>query len=200
MKVWILDLIKLDILSQGTEQEAGNDGLQFLKICLICIHSMQINQRFCYGVMVSNLHYQPQVKDSNQQIKGNTRLNQKVSPRKKSRYSSHAEKILQVESIEEEILEKHGETYSKEQVRAWAHLIQMGKHDSTADAPNKPFWKNRCAKKDSATNNNVISPVKRVQLQGQLVDQLLKWHSLLEKGGIGEEQYNENIMKSVKKL
>ena len=38
-----------------------------------------------------------------------------------------------------------------------------------------------------------------MQLQGQLIDQLLKWHGLPEKGGIDQAQYaemQENLMKN----
>ena len=44
--------------------------------------------------------------------------------------------MIEVESIEEEL---NNGTYSREQLRAWAHFIQMGKHDTLGLAPNKPF-------------------------------------------------------------
>ena len=48
-----------------------------------------------------------------------------------------------------------------------------------------------------------MSPGKKVQLRDQLVEQLLKWHDLLEKGGINQIQYDEmqaTIMEDVKKF
>ena len=33
--------------------------------------------------------------------------------------------------------------YTLEQLRMWAHLIQMGKHSSTDEPPDKPFWQGR---------------------------------------------------------
>ena len=33
--------------------------------------------------------------------------------------------------------------FSNEQIRTWAHLIQMGKHSSYIFPPDKPFWRNR---------------------------------------------------------
>ena len=122
---------------------------------------------------------------------------------KRSRYDNHTEKMIEVESIEETLLEKHDGMYSWEQIRAWAHLIQMGKHDSYDNAPAKPFWKKPCGKKSTPSDSVSVSPGKKVQLQGQLVDQLLKWHDLLERGAIDEKQYEErqaSIMEDVKKF
>ena len=126
---------------------------------------------------------------------------------KKNRYDNHAEKMIEVESIEEELENKHNGTYSREQLRAWAHLIQMGKHDSLDLAPNKPFWKTPSGNKGSplpqSDSTVAVSPGKKIQLQGQLFDQLLKWHDLLEKGGIDQQQYNgiqASIMENVKKF
>lgn len=129
---------------------------------------------------------------------------QPQSSQKRSRYSTHSEKMIEVESIEDKLLEKHDGKYSREQIRAWAHLIQMGKHGSYESAPNKPFWKTPSGKKSMSSESAVsVSPGKKIQLQGQLVDQLLKWHDLLEKGGIDQKQYEEikaNIMGDVKKF
>ena len=99
---------------------------------------------------------------------------------KKNRYDNHTEKMIEVESIEEELENKHNGTYSREQLRAWAHLIQMGKHDSLDLAPNKSFWRTPSGNKGSplpqSDSTVAVSPGKKIQLQGQLVDQLLKWH------------------------
>lgn len=122
--------------------------------------------------------------------------------RKKTRYDNHTEKMVEVESIEDELLENHDGKYSREQIRAWAHLIQMGKHESYECAPNKPFWKTPSGKKALPTSV-AVSPGKKVQMQGQLVDQLLKWHDLLERGAIDQKQYSEmqtSIMEDVKKF
>ena len=126
------------------------------------------------------------------------------SSQKRSRYSNHTDVMLKVDEIEDELLEMHDGEYSREQIRAWAHLIQMGKHRSYDCAPNKPFWKTPSGKNKKAPDSAVtVSPGKKIQLQGQLVDQLLKWHDLLEKGGIDQKQYDEiraNIMGDVKKF
>ena len=126
--------------------------------------------------------------------------------RKKTRYDNHTDKMMEVESIEDELLENHDGNYSREQIRAWAHLIQMGKHESYDCAPNKPFWKTPSGKKALPTTSPTslaVSPGKKVQMQGQLVDQLLKWHDLLERGAIDQEQYNDmqtSIIEDVKKF
>ena len=47
-----------------------------------------------------------------------------------------------LEEIYEELQEAHMDDYTPEQLRAWAHLIQMNKHDSYEEPPNKPFFRN----------------------------------------------------------
>lgn len=50
------------------------------------------------------------------------------SSEKKARYDKYLDNMTEVEMIEEELAEKHaGDPYSKEQIRSWAHLIQMKK-------------------------------------------------------------------------
>ena len=46
-----------------------------------------------------------------------------------------AEKIVDVEAIVDILKEKHASKHSAEQVNAWAHMIQMGKHVSTEVPP-----------------------------------------------------------------
>lgn len=116
-----------------------------------------------------------------------------TKPAKSSRYTTHLEKMTEVEAIEEKLKNKHSNegarVFSDEQFRSWAHLIQMGKHSSYDTPPDKPFWKNRTA---SSANSHTptgqtsatISPGKRINLRGQCVEQLLRLHELLEKGGI----------------
>ena len=42
--------------------------------------------------------------------------------------------------IFKEIHGKHGNRYSDDQKRAWAHLIEMGKHESVIQPPKKRFF------------------------------------------------------------
>ncbi len=125
---------------------------------------------------------------------------------KRSRYDKHLDKMTEVEEVEEKLREKHPDgPYSEEQLRSWAHLIQMKKHSSYDVPPNKPFWKVTRSKQKllSSTDTEItVSPSKRVNLRGQCVQQLLQLHELLEKGGISKEQYDEmrgTIMDEVKK-
>lgn len=109
--------------------------------------------------------------------------------------------MAQVEEIEDTLREKHGDKYSPEQLRSWAHMYIMKKHDSLEAPPDKPFWRGSSSKSKSA--GTAASPSKRIALRGQCVDQLLKWHELLKKGAITKEQYDEfqsTIMEDVKKF
>ena len=75
-------------------------------------------------------------------------------------------------------------------------MIQMDKWDNYDSAPPKPFFK--IPSGPDATKKLIpinVSPGKSVQLKRQLVDQLLKWHQLLEKGRITQEELQESIMK-----
>ena len=75
------------------------------------------------------------------------------------------------------------------------------KHESLETPPNKRFFRIPSGNNKSGSSLSVtVSPGKKVQLQGQLVDQLQKWHDLLEKGGINQTQYEEiqsNIMTDI---
>ncbi len=126
-----------------------------------------------------------------------------ANPRKVARtsnYTKHVDRIAEVEEIEDELKEKHLDKFTDVQYRAWANLIKMKKHDSLDKAPNLPFWRGTSiGKKETAA----VSPGKRINLRGQCVDQLLKWHELLEKGAITQSQYDEfhsTIMDDVKKF
>ena len=129
---------------------------------------------------------------------------QPTAKKSRSRYDNHTQKMIEVQGIEEELLEIHGGEYSSEQLNAWAHLIQMKKHESLETPPNKRFFRIPSGNNKSGSSLSVtVSPGKKVQLQGQLVDQLQKWHDLLEKGGINQTQYEEiqsNIMTDIKKF
>ena len=63
------------------------------------------------------------------------------SSQKRSRYSKQIDKMREVEEIEDDLRSEHEGAYSEEQIRMWAHLIQMNKHTSYEEPPNKKFWK-----------------------------------------------------------
>ena len=66
-----------------------------------------------------------------------------VGPAKSSRYASHLEKMTEVGTIEDKLKKIHNNDgvkyFSDEQLRSWAHLIQMGKHMSYNTPPKNPF-------------------------------------------------------------
>lgn len=109
----------------------------------------------------------------------------------------------------EDLKEKHVDgKYTLEQLRMWAHLIQMGKHSSTDEPPDKPFWQGR-----KRSHSSVKSPVKKVEeqllspskvsLRSELLDQLSKWHKLNESGVITGSEYEElkcTILQDIKQL
>ncbi|XP_065885801.1 uncharacterized protein [Dysidea avara] len=126
--------------------------------------------------------------------------------RAKTSHEGHIDKMAEVETIEDKLREKHGGVYTEEQLRCWAHLIQMKKHTSYDVAPNKPFWKvsKMLSDKDKGDRSScTVSPSKSVNLRGQCVTQLLQLHQLLERGGITQQQYDDMqgaIMGEVKKF
>ena len=112
--------------------------------------------------------------------------------------------------------EIHIKSFSNEQLRAWAHLIQISKHTSYDEPPDKPFWKSRkVTSPNSSTGQHAlsastsvssvitISPGKMIKLRGQCVEQLSPLHELLEKGAIDKAVYDEmkeSIMNDVRKF
>ena len=142
---------------------------------------------------------------------GNNRYRSR-SPVKKlgsSQYDAHVTKMAKVDEICKKIYEAHGDLYSPEQKRAWAHTIELEKHDSTSQPPKKHFfWSPKCSKGSSASSTCsstssststssaviptlVMSPGHRVSIRSEHTDQLMKWHSLLDCGAITKKHYNE---------
>ena len=110
----------------------------------------------------------------------------------------------------EDLKEKHVDgKYTLEQLRMWAHLIQMGKHSSTDEPPDKPFWQGRKRSHSSVKSpvkkveEQLLSPSKKVSLGSELLDQLSKWHKLNESGVITGSEYEElkcTILQDIKQL
>ena len=119
--------------------------------------------------------------------------------------SHYKSSISEVEVTIDQLREKHGNLYTTEQLNCWAHMYQTKKHGSLDDPPDLPYFKAATkAKKSvhasSASDPSVpstsaptafVSPSKRVQLRTECIKQLELWHSLLEKGGISKEQYED---------
>ena len=56
-----------------------------------------------------------------------------------SKFQQHSEKFSEVDEICAKLGEKHKSKYNKDQLRAWAHMIKMGKYESYDESPDKPF-------------------------------------------------------------
>ena len=118
-----------------------------------------------------------------------------------SRFSAQQQKMTELEAIVNELSERHGNTYTVEHTRAWAHMLQMKKHDSYEEPPQKPFFKT--AKSLPSKSSDTMSPGKRIQYRSQCIEQLDKWHDLKKRGVITESQYAEMqdaILSDIKKF
>ena len=128
---------------------------------------------------------------------------------KRSRSTAHTEKIEEVRKIVKELKEKHTGAYTEKKLRMWAHLIEMGKHKSYSEPPDMPYFKKGTRQiarpsgpstSDSSLTASVeshqaastnVSPCKRVTLRTACIEQMDKWHSLLEKSVITKQQYDQ---------
>ena len=142
-----------------------------------------------------------------------------------SRYDGHTAKMAKVDEIYEQIDDAHGSRYSAEQKRAWAHMIEMGRHDSITQAPKKQFFQSPSSSENSSSEMSVsassssgkssvtssstapstlvTSPGRRVSIRSECIDQLQKWHALLDCGAISKDQYDElqaTILSDIRKL
>ena len=115
----------------------------------------------------------------------------------RSKYGAVHNKMFELQEIVDELEKRHGTQYSVEQLRAWGNMMMMKKHDSLDHPPNKPFFTGK--KAGQSTN----SPGKRIKYRSECMDQLDKWHSLLSRGVITQEQYSElqeSILSDIKTL
>ena len=62
--------------------------------------------------------------------------------------------MAKVDEIYQKIHETHGNLYSPEQKRAWAHMIERGKHDSISQPPNKRFFQTRASESAPASSSH----------------------------------------------
>ena len=71
-------------------------------------------------------------------------------------------------------------------------MLQMKKHDSYQDPPKKPFFKsNSKAHKLDDKSSDGLSPGKRIQYRSECINQPDKWHGLMKRGAITEEEFKE---------
>lgn len=156
--------------------------------------------------------YLPREKDCAK--RGRTQDGDDHSKSKRTRCAeSNEAKMKDVSEIITSLRSKHGNLFTPEQFHAWAQMIQIGKHESREEPPNYPFFKGRKRKDTSHTDRSTspssspkpqpsqctavtgISPGKRIHLRTELIEQLGKLGTLLEKGNITQEQYG--TLKSV---
>ena len=98
---------------------------------------------------------------------------------RKTNYDSHLNKMSEVELILEDLKEKHKTKCNPEQLHARAHMIHMKKHDSYKYPPDKPFF----GKLHKHSTEVRLSPWKRINMRSECIEQLEKWHKLMECGG-----------------
>ena len=123
-----------------------------------------------------------------------------------TQHQEHISRLEEVDNIFQQLRRKHND-FSDEQIRTWAHMISMHRHDSYEVPPDKPFFRKR--KNESKSSNtlsvgdNGVSPGKKLSLRSECIDQLHKWHELYERGAISKEQYEEfqgSILTDMKKF
>ena len=127
-------------------------------------------------------------------------------PGPSKRAKNIAEKISEVELIVKRLKEEHKSFYSVEKLNAWAHMLAIGKHDSYHVPPDLPYFRGKHSSSGStslsppAPSPSSASPSKRIDMRTQLLLQMEKWYSLLEKGGITQTQYDELQSAILKKI
>ena len=132
--------------------------------------------------------------------------------------SKCGKKLKEIEEIVQKLKEKHAKLYTLEQYNCWAHTIDMGKHESYECPPDLPFFVGKRARAttnpssaSAASSSSPMvtqesmppSPGKRIRYRGECMDQLTKWHSLMEKGIITQDQYRDfrsTILSDIEKL
>jgi hypothetical protein len=103
------------------------------------------------------------------------------------RHAALVEMMTDVDTIIQQLRDKHGQKYSDVQYSCWAHMLHTNKHHSLETAPNKPFF----GKKEPVG----VSPSKRISLRTECIDQLDKWSKLMERGVISDTEYGETFKK-----
>ena len=58
-------------------------------------------------------------------------------------FQGHLKNLSEVQTIVDELDKKHSDSFNPEQLRVWAHMIQLNKHGSYDIPPFKPFFKTK---------------------------------------------------------
>ena len=135
---------------------------------------------------------------SSQQAQETGRANSNIGSTR-SKYSAEHNKMFELQEVVDELEKRHSKKYTIEQLRAWGNMMMMKKHDSYDRPPDKPFFK----QKEEQPATGIRSPGRRIHYRSECMNQLDKWHSLLQCGVITQEQYTEmqeSILSDIKKL
>ena len=118
-----------------------------------------------------------------------------------SNYQGHVKRFSEIQVIVDELEKKHSDSYTPEQLRAWAHMIDLKKHLSYDTPPlEMPFFKKPST---GAKSEVAISPGERIMYRTECINQLDKWYNLLEKGAITQSQFQElqdTILPDIKQI
>ena len=130
-----------------------------------------------------------------------------------SNFETHKKSLGEVDDKYEELKKIHGTKYTPEQLRMWAHMIRLGKHESTDEPPDLPFWRGRKrqqvntdpqpTKRAAVVADNISSNTSRVSMRSELLDQLSKWYKLNADGVVSDSEYEElkkTILSDIKQL
>lgn len=117
-----------------------------------------------------------------------------------SNYQGHLSKMSKVEEIVEDLERRHGENnvYTTEQIRVWAHMIQLKQHNSYNEPPDKPFF--RHSKCKSSGSEGTLSPAKRINLRTKCINQLDKWHMRETISSDQYQQLQDTILSDIKRF
>ena len=78
--------------------------------------------------------------------------------------------MSEVQEIVHGLENKHDDSYTPEQLRAWGHMIQPKKHDSYEVPPSKRFFKTK--KADTTPPSVTLSPGKRISYRMECINGL----------------------------
>ena len=79
-------------------------------------------------------------------------------------------------------------------------MLYIQKHCSYEVPPSVPYINKSNSSSIPSTQNGVMSPGKRITMRMGRIDQLKKWHTLLEEGVISQEDYDKVQQKILKDI
>ena len=125
----------------------------------------------------------------------------------------------EVDDLYKQLQKKHEGIYTPEQLRTWAHMVRLKTHDSLEEPPDKPFFRGRkrptttrmetnspsgkAPESKRAAHTSAVSPGRKVNIRSELINQLDKWHKLLDSNVITQSEYDElkgKILSDIKEL